>query len=168
MRYSKIYKLKDLFVEVDRLKKEGVTVGYIIGVFDIIHEGHVNFLRFAKSKCDNLVVGVNNDSSVKASKGKERPINSLTVRAKVLSEFESVNFVFSMAYDKKYGTKKAQEYEFELVKKIKPHFIFSNPNADSGWKEKKRQADLLGATFMRYDIPRSNSTTRILNLLKET
>ena len=46
------------------------------GCFDLLHEGHLDLLKFAKSKGDTLIVGLNSDSSVKRLKGPERPIHS--------------------------------------------------------------------------------------------
>lgn len=73
-------------------RAEGKRVGFTNGVFDIVHPGHVALLRFARAKCDVLIVGVNSDASVRRlGKGPERPINGARERALVLSAFESVD-----------------------------------------------------------------------------
>ncbi|HXV74157.1 MAG TPA: adenylyltransferase/cytidyltransferase family protein, partial [Sphingomonadales bacterium] len=63
------------------------------GVFDLLHVGHVAYLKKAKSLGDLLVVAVNGDASVRALKGPSRPIHAAPARAQVLSGLRSVDFV---------------------------------------------------------------------------
>lgn len=65
------------------------------GCFDIIHAGHINYLEFAKSKGDILIIGVNTDESVRELKGNGRPINSLEERMMVLNALKFVDIVCS-------------------------------------------------------------------------
>lgn len=64
------------------------------GVFDILHSGHVKFLKAAKELGDFLLVGINSDSSVKQLKGDSRPINNELARAEVLDSLKSVDGVY--------------------------------------------------------------------------
>lgn len=79
------------------LKAEGKTVGYTSGAFDILHPGHVQYLRDARQLCDVLVVGLNSDASIKSYKSPDRPINTQGDRALVLAGLESVDFIFLFA-----------------------------------------------------------------------
>jgi D-beta-D-heptose 7-phosphate kinase/D-beta-D-heptose 1-phosphate adenosyltransferase len=63
------------------------------GCFDVLHEGHIELLQFAKSTADKLVVAVNSDESVRRLKGDGRPVNSLVSRMKMLAALEFVDFV---------------------------------------------------------------------------
>lgn len=63
------------------------------GCFDILHVGHCDYLIQSKKLGDILVVGLNSDTSVKQLKGKDRPLNNETNRAKLLSELRSVDYV---------------------------------------------------------------------------
>ncbi len=76
------------------LRTAGKKVGFTSGVFDIIHAGHVEYLEYAKSLVDVLIVGINADSSVKQNKGDSRPINSERLRAEVIAGLEAVDYVF--------------------------------------------------------------------------
>ena len=78
---------------VRRLRAEGKRIVFTNGCFDIIHRGHVDYLKKAKTLGDILIVGLNSDSSVRKIKGEDRPIVPEGDRAAVLSELRSVDFV---------------------------------------------------------------------------
>ena len=90
---SKIKSLKELSRIRDILKKQGKTVVFTNGCFDIIHRGHIECLRKAKSFGDILIVGLNSDSSVRKIKGDRRPIVSQKDRAEILASLEMVDYV---------------------------------------------------------------------------
>ena len=69
------------------------------GCFDVIHSGHVHFLKKAKSLGDFLIVAINSDSSVKQNKGINRPINKLNDRISVLSSMIFVDYI--IVFDEK-------------------------------------------------------------------
>jgi len=75
---------------VEKLSKKDNKIVFTNGVFDILHTGHIELLKFAKSLGTKLVVGINSDESVKKIKGEDRPINNQKDRKKVL---ESLNMV---------------------------------------------------------------------------
>jgi rfaE bifunctional protein nucleotidyltransferase chain/domain len=77
----------------EELRAEGKVVVFTNGIFDILHVGHVNFLRAAKSIGDSLFVGLNSDSSARILRGKERPIIPEEERAHILSALECVDYV---------------------------------------------------------------------------
>ena len=64
------------------------------GCFDILHTGHIELLKFAKSKGDFLFVGIDSDKRVKNLKGEKRPINSQWDRKKMLESIKYVDKVF--------------------------------------------------------------------------
>jgi D-beta-D-heptose 7-phosphate kinase/D-beta-D-heptose 1-phosphate adenosyltransferase len=71
----------------------GLRIGFTNGCFDLIHPGHVHLLAQARAACDRLVVALNTDASVRRLKGPERPIQSETARATVMSSLASVDLV---------------------------------------------------------------------------
>ena len=81
------------------LRKVGYKIVFTNGCFDIIHRGHVELLKFARSLGDVLVVGLNDDESVRRLKGKNRPINTLEDRAFVLLSIRWVDFVVPFSED---------------------------------------------------------------------
>lgn len=77
----------------EKLKLEGKTVVFTNGCFDILHSGHVFYLREAKRQGDILILGLNSDTSVRRLKGENRPVNSEEDRATVISELKSIDYV---------------------------------------------------------------------------
>jgi len=75
------------------LKAQGKKVVFTNGCFDILHVGHVRYLKKAKSLGDILIIGLNTDRSVRIIKGKNRPIVPEKERAEVLSALEFVDYI---------------------------------------------------------------------------
>lgn len=80
-------------------RRQGLTVGFTNGCFDILHRGHVTSLAAARRRCDRLVVALNTDASVSRLKGPGRPINPLEDRMIVIEALEAVDLVVAFAED---------------------------------------------------------------------
>lgn len=78
---------------IEKLKNENKTIVFTNGCFDILHVGHVRYLKESAKFGDVLVIGLNSDSSVKRLKGNSRPINNEVDRAELLSELGFVDYV---------------------------------------------------------------------------
>jgi rfaE bifunctional protein nucleotidyltransferase chain/domain len=76
-----------------RLRAAGRTVVFTNGVFDLLHPGHVRYLRHARRLGDALIVGVNSDRSVQVNKGEGRPVTPEAERAEILAALECVDAV---------------------------------------------------------------------------
>lgn len=76
-----------------RLRAAGKTVVFTNGCFDLLHRGHVEYLREARTLGDALMVGLNSDTSVAALKGPGRPLMPQQDRAALLCELRSVSYV---------------------------------------------------------------------------
>jgi D-beta-D-heptose 7-phosphate kinase/D-beta-D-heptose 1-phosphate adenosyltransferase len=81
------------------LALRGRRVAFTNGVFDLLHPGHVELLEHARSLGERLVVGVNDDASVRRLKGEKRPIFPLAERMEVLAALACVDFVVPFAED---------------------------------------------------------------------
>jgi D-beta-D-heptose 7-phosphate kinase/D-beta-D-heptose 1-phosphate adenosyltransferase len=84
---------------VRRNKSQGRVVVFTNGCFDLLHAGHVQSLEFARSQGDLLVVGVNEDDSVRRQKGPSRPIVPVDQRMRVLAALACVDVVVPFAAD---------------------------------------------------------------------
>jgi rfaE bifunctional protein nucleotidyltransferase chain/domain len=77
----------------EELREENRTVVFTNGCFDLVHAGHVEYLAWARAQGDALIVGLNDDDSVRRIKGATRPIVSFEQRATVLLGLRSVDVV---------------------------------------------------------------------------
>lgn len=80
-------------------KKKGYRIVFTNGCFDLLHPGHVHYLQQAKSLGDILVVGLNDDASVRRLKGPSRPVNPLEHRACMLAALKPVDMVVAFGED---------------------------------------------------------------------
>lgn len=79
--------------ERESLRREGKLLVFTNGSFDLLHAGHVRYLRDAASLGDLLVVGLNSDASVRSYKDPRRPIIPQDDRAELLAALEMVDYV---------------------------------------------------------------------------
>ena len=84
---------KNIIPIIKDLKNQGLKIVTTNGCFDILHVGHLRYLKKAKSFGDILVVALNSDSSTKTLKGETRPINNQNDRAELLSNLTCVDIV---------------------------------------------------------------------------
>lgn len=103
-------RLAELF---DELRGAGKKIVFTNGVFDLIHPGHVRYLREARSLGDVLVVALNSDASVRRLKGPQRPILPLVERARILAAFEMVDYL--TAFD--------EDTPLEVIKTLRPSVL---------------------------------------------
>jgi glycerol-3-phosphate cytidylyltransferase len=90
---GKLLSLEEMVEERTVLKQVGKKLVFTNGCFDILHRGHIGYLKEARSLGDALVVALNSDVSVKLLKGAERPFNNEVDRAALLCALRSVDYV---------------------------------------------------------------------------
>jgi FAD synthetase len=128
------------------------------GCFDLIHFGHVSFLKQAKAQGDYLIVALESDESVKRMKGDLRPIHTQTQRKEMLESLSFVDEVIPlppMHGDKDY---------FDFVTKIKPDVI-AVTEGDPVQDKKQKQVDMIGAKLVVIPKIHTPSTSQLAKLL---
>jgi D-beta-D-heptose 7-phosphate kinase/D-beta-D-heptose 1-phosphate adenosyltransferase len=90
---GKLKSIDELAEIAAQARKNGKTVVFTNGCFDLLHRGHVHVLRQAKAAGDLLIVALNSDRSVKAIKGSSRPILPESDRIELISAMEMVDYV---------------------------------------------------------------------------
>jgi D-beta-D-heptose 7-phosphate kinase / D-beta-D-heptose 1-phosphate adenosyltransferase len=90
---EKVLALPPLLHELGSRRRLGQRVAFTNGCFDVLHAGHVQLLREARSQADVLVVGLNSDAGVRGLKGPGRPVNAAEARAMVLAGLQAVDYV---------------------------------------------------------------------------
>lgn len=80
---------------LDEMRRQNQRIVFTNGCFDILHRGHVEFLRHARSLGDVLIVALNSDASIRRLKGEGRPVNTLEDRMEVLAGLQTVDLLIS-------------------------------------------------------------------------
>jgi D-beta-D-heptose 7-phosphate kinase/D-beta-D-heptose 1-phosphate adenosyltransferase len=109
---------------------EGLRVGFTNGCFDLLHPGHVHLLASARAACGRLVVGLNDDASVRDLKGDGRPVQSAAARALVLGALETVDLV--VLFD--------EPTPQRLIENVMPDVLFKGADY--------RREDVVGGDFV--------------------
>ncbi len=112
-RAGKVLAPDDLDRAVAEWRSAGKRIAFTNGCYDVLHAGHVDLLRYAASKADVLLVGVNDDASVRRLKGADRPVNELGDRLEVLAALESVSAVVPFPEDT----------PARLIEQVTPHVL---------------------------------------------
>lgn len=153
---GKVVSLKKLQAELAS-GREKKKVVFTNGCFDILHAGHVRYLKKARSLGDVLVVGLNSDSSVRSIKGPARPIVPQRERSEVLSALECVDYVVLFS----------GPTPLKLIEAIKPDVLAKGAD----WAAR----DIVGADIVknsggrlaRITLVKGRSTTNIIRRVLE-
>jgi D-beta-D-heptose 7-phosphate kinase/D-beta-D-heptose 1-phosphate adenosyltransferase len=137
---------------VQALKNEGAKIIFTNGCFDILHLGHVRYLRKAKKLGDVLVVGLNSDHSVRSLKGNDRPYVSELERAEILASLECVDYVVIFS----------ELRPDSLIKNIKPHFHVKGGDYEISTLPEKKLVENLGGKVIVIPPVEGRSTTNIV------
>lgn len=92
-KVGKVHTAEELVKHLNYHRQQKETIVFTNGCFDVLHRGHIEYLKFCRDKGDVVVIGLNSDSSVRQLKGPERPINNQHDRAAVLAALECVDYV---------------------------------------------------------------------------
>lgn len=137
---------------------DGKTIVFTNGVFDILHAGHIDLLEFASSSGDCLILGINDDASVKRLKGKDRPIYPLAERMEILAAIMYVDCIIPFSQDTPLELIKSLYRVDVLVKggDYKPHEVVG-----------RKEVQESGGKLLLFDFKTHTSTTHILGKIKK-
>jgi len=153
---GKVRVLDQLIPELQAYRRQGKKIAFTNGCFDILHAGHVAYLRQARKQGDLLVVAVNADKSIRKLKGPDRPVNGEADRLLVLSELESVDYLIVFP----------QDTPMKLLRAIKPDVLVKG--GDYG-KDQVVGADYVegyGGEVKVVDLIKGRSTTNIIRKIE--
>ncbi|HUW17946.1 MAG TPA: D-glycero-beta-D-manno-heptose 1-phosphate adenylyltransferase [Sedimentisphaerales bacterium] len=153
---GKIRSIDSLVRERDWHRRQKETVVFTNGCFDVVHRGHIEFLKFCKSQGNIVIVGLNSDSSVKAIKGPDRPINNQHDRAAVLAALETVDYI--TVFD--------EPEPLSLIKQIKPDVLVKGQD----WAEKgvvgREFVESCGGRVALAPLVEGKSSTSVIEKMK--
>jgi rfaE bifunctional protein nucleotidyltransferase chain/domain len=142
---------------VEQARAQGKTIVFTNGVFDILHPGHVRYLRDARALGDLLIVGVNSDRSVKAlNKAPDRPINSEAERAEVLSALASVDAVVTFDEDTPH----------EIISALQPDILVKGADWGENAIVGRDIVEARGGKVVRIELAKGYSTTNIIERIR--
>ena len=132
------------------------NIGFTNGCFDLIHQGHIFYLKEARKKCDFLILALNSDQSIKKIKGKDRPILNQDERSEVLKNFSFIDRIVIFN----------ENTPIKLIKKIKPDTIFKGDDYTLkevvGFEEVKKW----GGEVILIKCVKGKSTSSIIRKIK--
>lgn len=134
--------------EADRLRRDGQTIAFTNGCFDILHSGHLRLLHYASTFGDVLIVGVNTDRSVRANKGPSRPLLPLEARVYALTCLRFVDIV--VPFD--------EDTPEELIGRVRPSYLVKGAEYEEHEVVGRQHAD----TVVRIPMLKDWSTTGII------
>lgn len=144
--------------EVKMRKKKGHKIVMTNGCFDVLHAGHVTYLKQARALGDCLIVAVNDDDSVKRLKGETRPVNTLIHRLQVLAELQCVDYVVPFSDDTPEN----------LIADILPDILVKGGDYTPSQIAGAKQVIANGGEIKIIDLVPGCSTTRTLEKLRES
>jgi len=119
------------------------------GCFDVLHRGHIELFKYAKSLGDLLIVGIDSDRKVKIDKGETRPINKAEDRKFMLESIKYIDKVFIF---------NSKQHLEDLIKLVKPNIMVIG----SDWKGKEVVGQEYAKELNFFDRIEEYSTTNII------
>ncbi len=151
---KKVCSIKQIQEELKN--KINKKIGFTNGCFDLIHQGHIFYLKEARKECDFLILGLNSDNSIKRIKGQDRPILNQKERAEVLKNFNFIDRIIIFNEDT----------PIKLIRKIKPSLIFKGDDYKKeeviGFQELKKW----GGEVKLIKCIQGQSTSKIIRKIK--
>ena len=154
---GRVLTLAELGKRVGELKRQGRRVALANGHFDLLHVGHLRYLRAARAEGDVLVVAINSDGSVERLKGPGRPIVPQQERAEMLAALEPVDFVVVFEGDSPAA----------LLTELRPDVHCKG--TDYGSPERVPEYDVVrayGGTTALVGDPKDHSTTDLIGAVR--
>lgn len=153
---EKLIEKENLDNIIKKLKSENKKIVFTNGCFDILHAGHVRYLKESKKFGDILIVGLNSDISVKKIKGESRPINPEMDRAEVLAGLEAVSYI--VLFDETSPVKLLEEIKPDIYTKGADYTVETLPEAKTVLR--------YGGKIEFIKFLEGRSTTKIIDKIK--
>ncbi len=153
---GRVVSLEELIKLLNSEDGKGKVV-FTNGCFDLLHLGHVRYLKEAKNLGDILIVGVNSDESVKKLKGEGRPILPEEARAEIISSLSFVDYVVIFA----------EETPEKLISLLKPDIHVKGGDYKGKEIPERRIVESYGGKVVLVDLVEGYSTTSIIEKIKK-
>lgn len=148
------------YIEEEKADKKPYHIGYIAGVFDLFHVGHLNVLRRAKEQCDYLIVGVVSDEGVINSK-KTTPYVGFSERIDIVRSCKYVDEAVEIPVECNDTDEAYRRYQFDV------QFSGSDYADDPAWLAKQEYLRKHGADLVFFPYTQSTSSTKLKAVISE-
>lgn len=158
---EKIIKVNDVTTLAQQLHEQNLSLVLAGGCFDILHSGHISFLKKSKALGEFLLILLESDARVKQLKGESRPVNRQAQRAQILAALSYVDAVITLP------DVMTDELYDKLIFSIKPAII-STTIGDPYINHKKRQAEMVKGKVVAVleRIPKTSTSLYVHELEK--
>jgi len=153
---KKVLSVAEAVALVEHLRHIGKEVVFTNGVFDLLHPGHVRYLRDARREGDALVVAINSDRSVCAIKGPSRPINPEHERAEVLAALACVDAV--VVFD--------EDDPQQIISRLQPDVLVKGADWVLDAIIGRETVESRGGRVVRIPLAEGYSTSAIINKIR--
>lgn len=153
---KKVLSIAEAVAFVEHLRHKGKDIVFTNGVFDLLHPGHVRYLKDARRAGDALIVGVNSDRSVRAIKGPVRPINPEQERAEVLAGLACVDAV--VIFD--------QDDPQQLISRLQPDVLVKGADWAADAIIGRETVEARGGRIVRIPLAEGYSTSAIIEKIR--
>jgi rfaE bifunctional protein nucleotidyltransferase chain/domain len=150
--HQKIVPRKELQQRVEAWRRAGDRITLANGCFDLLHVGHIRYLRAARELGGKLVVAVNSDDSVRALKGDARPLMPAEERAEILAALEDVDAVVVFP----------EKDVRAIVREIRPDFHAKGTDYTAESVPEREQVEACGGRVVIVGDPKNHSATEII------
>lgn len=144
-------------VEPVPYKSEKYNIGYVTGVFDLFHIGHLNILRRSKERCEYLIAGVLTDELAEHDKGR-RPFIPFKERLEIVRQIKYVDRVIPVDF--------SNTNKLEAWKQLRYDCHFSGSDHEEDWYWLKKQLQTLGSNMEFFPYTESTSSTMLRQLIQ--
>lgn len=133
---SKLHNLSDLKKRIAGWQLKNDSIVFTNGCFDVLHPGHIQYLKEAKALGNRLIIGLNTDNSVKRqNKGADRPINNEETRAFMLAGLHSVDGIVLFDHDT----------PLNLIEELKPNILVKGADYDKACTDSSNKKYIVGS-----------------------
>ena len=154
---TKIFNTKSVLTHLKYWRSQDLKIGFTNGCFDLLHPGHIATINTAKAACDKLIVGLNNDASIRRLKGEQRPIQTEKIRAQILAALKSVDAIVIFP----------DNTPIKVIKALKPDVFIKGADYKINEIPEAQIVTAYGGTILLAEFEKGHSTTATIARLKD-